>query len=82
MLRQKAKRDHSAFNDAILTTFGKLDQQDIDDINGNIERLISHLAAQYELTPETARFRAERFLINLTGKTRVGSQRVNAEVEV
>ena len=81
MLRQKAKRDHSAFNDAILTTFGKLDQQDIDDINGNVERLITHLAERYELTPDTARNRAERFLTNLTSKSRAGSQRLTAEVE-
>lgn len=81
MLRLKAKRETSAFNDAILITFGKLDQKDIDDINGNIERLITHLAEKYELTTETARNRAEGFHAILKSKSRAGSQRLNAEVE-
>lgn len=59
MLGRKAKLRKSAFNTGILTTFGKVDQQDIDKIDGNSERLVTQLIQQYGWIPEDAQNRVD-----------------------
>lgn len=55
-----------AFNAAILTTFGKLDQQDIKMIDGNADLLLTHLVRRYEWTPHNAASKVKRFRADLT----------------
>lgn len=47
MLDQKTKSATSVFSAGILTTFGKLSQQEIDTIDGHPERLVIQLIEQY-----------------------------------
>ena len=60
------KTDNTLFNAGVLTTFGKLDQSDIDEINGRPERLIEELVLQYGLTADEAQHRVEGFQSKLS----------------
>ena len=51
MLDQKTKLATSVFSAGILTTFGRLSQGDIDDIDGHPERLVARLIEQYGWEP-------------------------------
>ena len=45
----------------ILRTFGKIDQDDLERIDGNSERLVSRLAHRYDWQPDEARRKVEEF---------------------
>lgn len=55
MLGQNRKLEKAAFARGILTTFGKLDECDIEKIDGRLERLISLLMQRYGWSDEFAR---------------------------
>ncbi len=57
MFGKKTKLAQAAFNADVLTTFGKLSQQDIDKIDGNPERLVAELIEQYGWQADVARHR-------------------------
>lgn len=64
-LFQWMKTDNTLFNAGVLATFGKLDQSDIDEIDGRPERLIEELVRQYGLTTDEAQHRVDGFQIKL-----------------
>jgi hypothetical protein len=51
----------SIFNAALRTTFGKLDEQDISEIDENYDRLASCLADRYEWDYEFAQSKIVQF---------------------
>lgn len=65
-LFQWMKTDNTLFNAGVLATFGKLDQSDIDEIDGRPERLIEELVRQYGLTTDEAQHRVDDFQIKLS----------------
>jgi len=71
MLGQKKRRERLAFNAAILTTFGKLYQQDIDSIDGDAERLHTHFIQRYEWSPDDAASRVESFRAVLSARPQI-----------
>ena len=60
-----------AFNAAIMTTDGKLDQPDIDSIDGDAERLHPHLIQRYERTVAHAASRVESFRAVLSARPQI-----------
>jgi hypothetical protein len=81
MLGHKKRRAKLAFNEAILTTFGKLDQKDIQTIDGNSDRLLTHLVRRYEWTTNNAESKVRRFRADLTGKSLNGVSSSSAGTE-
>ena len=65
-LFQWKKQDNTLFNASILATFGKLDQSDIDEIDGHPDRLMEELVSQYGLTTEEAQHRVDDFQSRLS----------------
>lgn len=65
MLGLITKNPKRAFNASILKTFGKLSQRDINEIDGNRDRLIVELIAQYGWKEEVAQQRVELFSASL-----------------
>jgi hypothetical protein len=65
MLGLKHNLSKSEFNSRILTTFGKLDDRDIADINGCSKRLVTYLMDRYAWSPAYAQIEADRFDSNL-----------------
>ena len=57
---------NSAFNAKILTTFGKLNDQDILDVDGCAERLITQLMDRYGWGPAYAQTNVNRFCTKLS----------------
>lgn len=57
MFGRKTKLRKAAFNTDVLTTFGKLSQQDIDKIDGQTARLVAVLIEQYGWAEDVARRR-------------------------
>jgi hypothetical protein len=53
------------FNHGILTTFGKLDAIDIDEIDGCEEQLIQLLIMRYGWSSSVTRFKVEQFIRQL-----------------
>ena len=80
MLNHKRRRDKSAFDAGILTTFGKLDQQDINEVDGHAERLVALLIERYAWSSDVAQSRVESFCVGLTQRPR--SDRVAANERV
>lgn len=72
-LLQWLKADNTLFNAAILATFGKLNQSDIDEIDGRPERLIDELVRQYRLTTEEAQRRVDDFQSELSTQANSGN---------
>ncbi len=66
MFGRSAKEARSIFNAALLKTFGKLSQPDIDKIEGRPERLIAELVEQYGWDQDFARQKAEAFGLKLS----------------
>ncbi len=66
MFGLKKRQKKLAFNARILTTFGKLDQLDIANINGCSQRLATQLMDRYGWSPTDAQIKAERFSSNLS----------------
>lgn len=81
MLGQKKRRDTLAFNAAILRTFGKLDQQDINAIDGVAERLVTHLVQRYEWSPGDAVIRVNRFNAKLSTCPQPATIALNEQVQ-
>ncbi len=54
-----------AFNASLLTTFGKLDQKDIHEIDGQYDRLADCLMSRYQWDAETAQSKIAQFRSNL-----------------
>ena len=75
-LFQWLKADNTLFNAAILARFGRLDQSDIDEIDGHPERLMDELVRQYKLTTEEAQRRVDDFRSQLA--TQAGDGRAMA----
>ena len=71
MLGLKWKPSRSTFNARLLTTFGKLDEQDIDDINGCQQRLAVHLINRYGWNTEEAQAKVDRFSSSLSVRPHV-----------
>ena len=67
-LFQWLKADNTLFNAAILSTFGRLDQSDIDKIDGHPERLMDELVRQYGLTTGEAQRRVDDFRSELASQ--------------
>lgn len=57
MFGRKAKMNKAAFNADVLTTFGKLNQEAIDKIDGQPHLLVNELVAQYGWEEAVARRR-------------------------
>ena len=55
-----------AFNARLLTTFGKLDEQDIADINGCQKRLVTELINRYGWNADDAQSKVDQFSSTLT----------------
>lgn len=55
MLGRLTKSEKAAFAQGILSTFGKLDECDIEQIDGRLERLIALLMVRYSWSDEYAR---------------------------
>ena len=66
MLGRKKKLAIMKFSHGILTTFGKLDQQDVHTIDGNTERLVTPMMEQYGWQLDDARSRVDLFRASLT----------------
>ncbi len=66
MFGQKKKAARLAFSEGILTTFGKLDQQDIAQIEGQSARLVSHLIDQYGWSADFAQTKVDGFCTYLS----------------
>ncbi len=78
MLVHQQRTNHSAFNAGILTTFGKLSQQDIESLDGNSERLETLIAERYGSSREVARNKVERFRFELSnGLANHNQNRIN-----
>ncbi|MDA9859460.1 hypothetical protein N9D23_15260 [Rubripirellula sp.] len=71
-LFQWLKAGKTLFNAAILATFGKLNQSDIDEIDGRPERLIDELVGQYGLTIDEAQLRVDDFRSELSTQANSG----------
>ena len=71
-LFQWLKTDNTLFNTGILATFGKLNQSDIDKIDGRPERLIDELVGQYGLTIGEAQRRVDDFQSKLANQANNG----------
>lgn len=80
MFGRKEKLTRSLFSAGILKTFGKLDQQDIDNINGSSDRLASQLIQQYGWSPEDAQSRVEGLRATLSKETENSEMTPNAGV--
>ncbi len=59
---QKILLANVAFKQGILSTFGKLDDFDIDKISGSPERLLTTLMDRYGWSPSYAKIQVETFL--------------------
>jgi uncharacterized protein (DUF2132 family) len=68
MLGQKKKLAKQAFSRTIVTTFGKVTQRDIDEIDGRIERLSIRLMELYGWDAEEAQVKIDAFLAQLSNK--------------
>lgn len=55
----------SAFKAGVLSTFGKLDEQDIMDVDGRSERLATQLMDRYDWSSAYAQTRVDEFCSNL-----------------
>ncbi len=55
------KTSKPAFNARLLTTFGKLDEQDIAKINGCRKRLVTQLINRYGWNADEAQSKADQF---------------------
>jgi uncharacterized protein (DUF2132 family) len=73
MIGRRKKTVKSAFGIGILQTFGKLDQRDIDEIDGRPERLVHQLIEQYGWTEAVARRKVDAFQSGLSKKREVAS---------
>ncbi len=82
MLGQKKRRERLAFNAEILRTFGKLDQQDIDNIEGSSERLRTHLIQRYKWSLDEAASRVASFRAVLSTQPQINELPPDAGVRV
>ncbi len=82
MFSKKDRQEKMAFNQAILNTFGKLDQNDIQSIDGNIDRLLSNLMTRYNLSMDDAGVKLERFQARLTARNRYVLNTASKPVQV
>jgi hypothetical protein len=62
MTAQKMHLANVAFKQGIMSTFGKLDDFDIDKISGSPERLLTTLMDRYGWSPSYAKLKVETFL--------------------
>ena len=65
MLGYKWNTSKPVFNARLLTTFGKLDEQDIADINGCQKRLVTELINRYGWNADEAQSKVDQFNSNL-----------------
>jgi uncharacterized protein YjbJ (UPF0337 family) len=82
MLYNEDRRTKVAFSEAILRTFGKLDQNDIRAIDGDIDRLLSHLEERYDWSPDDARIKVERFHAKFLARNQNVFNTSNSRVQV
>ncbi len=61
----KKKTSNLAFKAGVLATFGKLDEQDIEDIDGCSELLVTNLIDRYGWSPAYAKTKVDEFYSNL-----------------
>lgn len=69
MFGQKRKAARLAFSEGILTTFGKLNQRDIEKIEGQPIRLVTHLIDQYGWNAAFAQTKVDAFCSRLSNAT-------------
>lgn len=58
------------FNDGILTTFGKLDEFEIEELDGQPEKLVVALMKYYGWSDAGAREKVDQFLTRIASVTR------------
>ena len=71
MLRLRKKPSKLLFASRVKTTFGKLDEQDIGEINGCSERLVMKLMDRYGWNPTYAHTKVAQFSSNLSDRSHV-----------
>lgn len=66
MLGQAKETKKQIFDHAIVTTFGKLDARDIEEIDGRLELLVVMLMKHYGWSKSDSQERADRLLARIS----------------